>query len=423
MEINEEILHLLLKNSNDIIILVNKKGEQFYISDVVSEITGYTVEELKGPILDVIHPEDREMVEQHWKRVYADKTQTDTIQYRHKHKDNGYVWFEAVAQNFLDNPSINAVIANVRDITDRKKNDILLKESEAKLTRIIEQISDALVIIDSEGIITVWNSGAEELTGLRATETINQKLVDVQSRIAHNPLCDRQEIEKAILDLVTFKTPFLFNKLMDKRIVTAKNGIRTIQTLIFPINLDTHYLFGSISRDITEKINIQNQLEELNQIKQRILSLEIERIQNELDEHQKKMTISMLKLVQNSERDALVIDKLKRIQQSLNIEDSHEINALILSYKQSSYNSNWNEFEILFNNVHQSFYEKLIDKFPNLTVTERKVCAFLWLNMNSKEIMKITFQSEEALKKVRSRLRKKLGIARDVNLNVFLQSV
>ncbi len=128
MKKSEEILHLLLKNSNDIIILVNEKGEQFYISDVVTDITGYSVEELKGSILDVIHPDDKALIAQHWDRVIANNTKSDTIQYRHKHKEKGYVWFEVVAQNYLDNPAINAVIANVRDITDRKQNETLLKE-------------------------------------------------------------------------------------------------------------------------------------------------------------------------------------------------------------------------------------------------------------------------------------------------------
>lgn len=423
MKKSEEILHLLLKNSNDIIVLVNEKGEQFFISNVVADITGYSIEELKGSILDVIHPDDKELIAQHWDRVIADKSRSDTIQYRHKHKEKGYVWFEVVAQNYLDNPSINAVIANVRDISERKKNETLLQESEQKLSKIIEQISDALVIIDSEGVITVWNSGAEVLTGLSSQETVHQKLADIQCKLSMNPINDKNKIEKAIFDLVAFKTPFLFNVLKDYEIVTAKNGIRTIQTLIFPINLGTHYLFGSVSRDITEKNRVQNQLADLNEFKQKTLSNEIDRMQYELEESRKNITIAQLRLMQNMERDSYTIEKIMELQNNTNEENYSKINDLIFSFKQSSYNSNWDEFEILFNNLHSSFYEKLNLKFPNLTVTERKVCAFLRLNMNSKEMMKITFQSEDALKKLRLRLRKKLGIEREVNLNTFLQSL
>lgn len=423
MKNNEEILSSLFKNSNDILILINEKGEQYYISDIVTEITGYTVEELKGHILDVIYPDDKALITEHWNRVIADKSKSDTIQYRHKHKEKGYVWFEVVAQSFLDNPAINAVIANVRDITDRKQIETLLKESEAKLSNIIEQISDALIIIDSEGIITVWNSGAEELMDLSAKETLNRKLADIQYGISIKQLKSRKKIEEMILDIISFKNPSIFNRFIESEIVTNRNKFKTIQTLIFPINLGSHYLFGSISRDITDKNRIQNQLAVLNLYKQQTLSAEIYRIQMELEESRKTTTIAQLRLMQNSERDSSVIEKLVELKKVMSEENCLIINDLILNFKKSSYNSNWSEFEFLFNNVHPSFYEKLNQQFPNLTVTERKLCAFLRLNMNSKELMKITFQSEDAVKKLRLRLRKKLGIKREVNLNTYLQSL
>ena len=58
-----------------------------------------------------------------------------------------------------------------------------------------------------------------------------------------------------------------------------------------------------------------------------------------------------------------------------------------------------------------------------LTQNERKLCVFLKLNMTNKQIAQITFQSEEALKKARQRLRKKLEIARDTNLVSFIQNI
>lgn len=420
---SEEKLHLLLKNSNDIIVLVNEKGEQYFISDVVTKITGYSIEELQGSIIDVIYPDDIEIVQQHWQRVLTDKSKSDSIQYRHKHKTNEYIWFEAVAQNFLDNPSINAVIGNIRDITERKKIELLLKQNQDELSKIIEQISDALIIIDSEGIITVWNSGAEKLTGLLANETINHKFADIQYKLAPENLKNRIEIENSIKGIITFKTPDLFNRFMDKEIITTNNEIRTIQVIIFPIDLGTTFLFGSISRDITEKIYIEKQLEELNKTKQKFLSLEIDRVNQKLEDNQKKMAIAALKLIQNSQRDAQSIEKLIEIRKNANSDAKRKINSLISFYKQTSFNANWNEFEILFEQVHSDFYKKLNDKFPLLTTNERKMCAFLKLNMNSKDIAHITFQSEDALKKARLRLRKKLGIETETNLSVFLQNI
>ena len=135
------------------------------------------------------------------------------------------------------------------------------------------------------------------------------------------------------------------------------------------------------------------------------------------------MTAATLKIIQNSERDNQTIVKLMEIEKNTNPEGKQKINTLIADYKRLSYNSNWDEFEILFEKVHQTFYDKLNSKYPNLTANERKICAFLKLNMSSKDIAQITFQSEDALKKARLRLRQKLEIGRETNLTTFLQNI
>ena len=157
--------------------------------------------------------------------------------------------------------------------------------------------------------------------------------------------------------------------------------------------------------------------------KKMLLEQEIERINQELEQNQKSLTAASLKLIQNSERDAGTVRKLESLLESTTPEGKKIVLALMSDFKRISRSSNWNEFEILFQKVHKSFYEKLNENFPDLTANERKLCAFLKLNMSSKDIANITFQSEEALKKARMRLRQKLGIDRDTNLAIYLQNI
>ncbi|MBI4646098.1 MAG: hypothetical protein HY738_05735 [Bacteroidia bacterium] len=98
-----------------------------------------------------------------------------------------------------------------------------------------------------------------------------------------------------------------------------------------------------------------------------------------------------------------------------------KLNIIINCYKVSASIINWQEFELYFGQVHQSFYKNLNQKYPSLTPNEQKICAFLKLNMSNKEISAITFKTENSIKKARLRLRKKIGIAPKTNIVNFIQ--
>lgn len=157
-----------------------------------------------------------------------------------------------------------------------------------------------------------------------------------------------------------------------------------------------------------------------NRLKKKALRLEIDKINSQLEYSQKEMTSATLQLVQNSESDAYCMKMLKSIENNTNEEGEKNIRTLISYYKNKSVYSNWEEFETLFLKVNSDFYDKLNEHFPTLTLNERKLCVFLKLSMTNKDIAQITFQSEEALKKARMRLRKKLELDRDENLAIFI---
>jgi len=125
-EEKEERFRLLLQNAHDTYVMINEKGEQIYISEAAVKHTGFTIDELLGPIQNVIYPEDLNIVLQAWNEVIADNEKVVRVQYRHKHKYKKFIWYEAVAQNFLHNPAIRAVVVSVRDISIMKETELEL---------------------------------------------------------------------------------------------------------------------------------------------------------------------------------------------------------------------------------------------------------------------------------------------------------
>lgn len=148
-----------------------------------------------------------------------------------------------------------------------------------------------------------------------------------------------------------------------------------------------------------------------------------EQMKNEILTKKQDLAKLSLRIMQNSDISAKLFDGLNQLSKRTDKEGLQIINKLISEYKSETMNINWDEFDILFAQVHKAFYDKLNNIFPDLTKSERKLCIFYKLNMNSKEICSLTMQTENALKKARSRLRKKLNVKTSEKISAFLQQL
>ena len=99
------------------------------------------------------------------------------------------------------------------------------------------------------------------------------------------------------------------------------------------------------------------------------------------------------------------------------------INYVINELKQTMDETGWKEFEIYFSKVHQLFYENLNKRHPNLSNSEKRLCALIKLEMTNKEIAALTMTKHESVHTARSRLRKKLNLDGNSNISEFLNSI
>ena len=96
----------------------------------------------------------------------------------------------------------------------------------------------------------------------------------------------------------------------------------------------------------------------------------------------------------------------------------------VISDLSSKINTNYREeFETHFVKVHPGFYQSLNKKYPGLTITERRLCAFIKLNLSTKEIAAITKRNPESIHMTRSRLRKKMGLKKEENLENIISAI
>jgi len=131
---DDNIFGQLIKNSFDMIVLIDANGMQHYVSESCEKILGFKKEELTGisVIEKMIHPEDQEATKKDFLDIIENKA-NGGAQYRHRHKNGSWVYLEAFGTNQLDNPVIKSVILNVRDITERKLAEQMIKNNERNL--------------------------------------------------------------------------------------------------------------------------------------------------------------------------------------------------------------------------------------------------------------------------------------------------
>ena len=143
-------------------------------------------------------------------------------------------------------------------------------------------------------------------------------------------------------------------------------------------------------------------------------------LKKDLETKNRELATSVMYLLQKNNLMHNLNEKMKKAILPLNPESKKPIQDLIREADMNLSNDTWDDFETRFKNVHTDFYDKLIKDFPELSPNELKLCAFLKLNMTTKDIATITFQSINSLTEARHRLRSKMGLDRDENLITFL---
>ncbi len=190
MKWTEDNFKQLVKNSFDMIVLLNEKGVQQYVSHSCEKILGYKPSELTGidVIENMIYPDDQEKVRQAFREVIQNKAHGG-VQYRHKHKNGDWVYLEAFGTNQTDNPSIGSVILNVRNITERKKTEDQLRESQEHLQR-LNATKDKFFSIIAHDLKSPFNSiiGFSNLLLDRVKDTRDTEIFEYASLIKESSI-------------------------------------------------------------------------------------------------------------------------------------------------------------------------------------------------------------------------------------------
>jgi tetratricopeptide (TPR) repeat protein len=233
-----------------------------------------------------------------------------------------------------------------------------------------------------------------------------------------------------------FKWKYDFQKkkyeadLFNKKYETKRN-----QNIILIITFITFVLFvvllgrniQLIQRKMKETMKLQEieneRIREKMEAEKRINELEMLRHQSEIEIKNRELTTVSLQLITKNE----ILSEISELSERRNKENNHHepvLDDLKKILKQNlNQEEDWKHFKTLFEDVHQKFFVKLKQLCPKLSESELRLCAYIRINLQNKEIANLLNITSASVITSRYRIRKKLNLENHVNLDDFIRNI
>jgi len=232
-----------------------------YFSPSCRNTHGYSSRELvnRGIETSRIHPEDLENLQQQFRGQRTEKLAPDSFQsvleYRFKHKTLGYRWLSdsrSILHDSRGRPI--AIVGSIRDITAHKLTETSLRKSERINRSITENAADAIITIDTQGLVLSWNQAATDMFGYTDNEMVNQQF----SVILPTQFSDGQ-ISATKQPATPDQTDFQTNGI--RRTARRKDGSEFhIEFSLSSWKSEDRQYYTAIIRDITRREQAQTEL-------------------------------------------------------------------------------------------------------------------------------------------------------------------
>ncbi len=266
----EERYRSLVESATDVIYETDAAGYVRYLNPSAERLAGGTKEEYIGRhYLDFLPPEYRGQQARLFGIQFVKKIPTSCHETPILTSDGRVIWLWQSVNLIFDGEEVSGFRVIARDITERRRAEDALKESESTIRTIAASASDAIVMIDDTGRITFWNEAAEQIFGWKRSEIMGADL--------HHHLAPDQYHDAYLNGLDHFRTTGR-GKAVGKTIeLTALRKDRTeipIELSLSAVELAGHWHAVGIMRDITERKRSETERIELDRRLQQAQKLE-----------------------------------------------------------------------------------------------------------------------------------------------------
>jgi PAS domain S-box-containing protein len=179
----EAYFRALIEHSADAVALFGVDGSILYGSPATPRILGYQIQDFVGRnAFELIHPGDQAQIAEQLESIVRQPQATIVVQARIRHADGSWRDLEGILTNLLADPAVGAIVNNYRDITERKRAETALRESERQYRTLASNFPNgAVVLFDRDLRFTIADGAGLGAFGLTREEMEGRTIWEVYS--------------------------------------------------------------------------------------------------------------------------------------------------------------------------------------------------------------------------------------------------
>jgi PAS domain S-box-containing protein len=199
--LSEQRFKSLVQNGADLITITDRDANYLYISPTSKKILGYEPEYFSGKnAFAFIHPDDMIDLAASF-AIIKTKKYLETLPYRAKNANGEWRWIESSITNLMDDATVEGIVINSRDITDKK----IAEDEIKKLSLVAKETINGVIITDRDQNILWVNNAFVKISGYELEEIIGKK----PGHVLQGPDTE-EDIVKFVREEIAKKVPFVF---------------------------------------------------------------------------------------------------------------------------------------------------------------------------------------------------------------------
>lgn len=238
--------------ATEVMCIAVPNGQFKRVNPMFTRLMGYSESELLGrPLLDFVHPDDRQKTLDE----IAELPRRAALSFENRYicKDGSAL---LLSWNAFYDEADGVIYASARDITEMRRAEVALREKEEMLQKMMEAARDAVLMMDHDGHISLWNHAAQQMFGYSSAEALGK---DLHQLIA--PARFHKDFNKAFQQFQKTGEGAAVGKTVELAAVHKNGDEFPVELSLSAVKIKEQWHAIGIARDITERQHTQSELQ------------------------------------------------------------------------------------------------------------------------------------------------------------------